>query len=167
MSLEDFEDEDGEAEGHIMTDLEAISRFVLAGRAHMTLQSLKTDKHFTYRIKQAIDKKTNEPADVFFVSLLRTGTADGGNFDYVGLIDEQRGFRLTKNSKFPENAKPVLAWRYFWSHLRQEKHAPNLLVFHEGRCGRCGRTLTHPESITIGIGPECASIMGLDLPDEI
>jgi len=28
-------------------------------------------------------------------------------------------------------------------------------VFHEGACGRCGRTLTVPESIASGFGPEC------------
>lgn len=27
----------------------------------------------------------------------------------------------------------------------------------EGRCLRCNRKLTHPDSITLGIGPECAT----------
>jgi hypothetical protein len=27
--------------------------------------------------------------------------------------------------------------------------------FHEGRCGKCGRKLTTPESVTAGFGPEC------------
>ena len=31
-----------------------------------------------------------------------------------------------------------------------------LEVWHEGRCGRCNRALTVPESIASGIGPECA-----------
>jgi hypothetical protein len=30
-----------------------------------------------------------------------------------------------------------------------------LEVWHEGRCGRCGRALTVPESVERGIGPEC------------
>jgi hypothetical protein len=29
-------------------------------------------------------------------------------------------------------------------------------VLHSGRCGRCGRTLTTPDSIERGLGPECA-----------
>lgn len=28
-----------------------------------------------------------------------------------------------------------------------------------GRCGRCGRRLTDPESIRRGIGPECAALV--------
>jgi hypothetical protein len=32
---------------------------------------------------------------------------------------------------------------------------------HEGRCGRCGRTLTVPESIDSGFGPECINLAGL------
>ena len=32
---------------------------------------------------------------------------------------------------------------------------------HEGRCGRCGRALTVPESIDTGFGPHCAAEMGV------
>jgi hypothetical protein len=40
--------------------------------------------------------------------------------------------------------------------------APRDVIFrHEGKCGRCGRELTHPESIDTGIGPDCAQILGL------
>jgi hypothetical protein len=33
---------------------------------------------------------------------------------------------------------------------------PELAVYHEGRCGACGRRLTTPESISSGLGPVCA-----------
>ena len=32
----------------------------------------------------------------------------------------------------------------------------NVEINHEGRCGRCGRALTVPESVASGIGPESA-----------
>lgn len=35
-------------------------------------------------------------------------------------------------------------------------------IRHEGKCGRCGRALTRPESIDTGLGPECAAKMGRD-----
>lgn len=35
---------------------------------------------------------------------------------------------------------------------------PSLEVWHEGRCGRCGRALTVPESIASGIGPVCEGL---------
>ena len=34
-------------------------------------------------------------------------------------------------------------------------------VHHEGKCGRCGRKLTTPESCLRGIGPECWALMGM------
>ena len=33
---------------------------------------------------------------------------------------------------------------------------PALEVWHEGRCGRCGRKLTTPQSVETGFGPVCA-----------
>jgi hypothetical protein len=30
-------------------------------------------------------------------------------------------------------------------------------LWHEGRCGKCGRALTVPESIESGLGPVCES----------
>jgi len=48
-----------------------------------------------------------------------------------------------------------------------EETLNKLLYYHEGRCGRCARRLTVPESIINGIGPECAKKFGggLDLLD--
>ena len=34
-----------------------------------------------------------------------------------------------------------------------------LQLFQEARCIRCNRTLTHPDSIEMGIGPECINKM--------
>jgi hypothetical protein len=33
-----------------------------------------------------------------------------------------------------------------------------LEFWHEGRCGRCGRRLTVPDSIASGYGPECVLV---------
>lgn len=30
----------------------------------------------------------------------------------------------------------------------------------EGKCGRCARRLTTPESVQLGFGPECAKLLG-------
>lgn len=138
-------------------------RFALAGRAHLTLESAKSGAHFTFQISRATDKVTNKPAEpaVWFVSLLVDGSADDGTFRYVGLIGSDQSFRLTKKSAVSEEAPSVKAFKFFWSHLKAGAIAPNLIVRHEGRCCRCGRTLTHPESIDTGIGPECRAKMGL------
>ena len=39
---------------------------------------------------------------------------------------------------------------------------PAFEIRHEGKCGRCGRALTVPESVDTGFGPECSSALGID-----
>jgi hypothetical protein len=141
---------------HRFADLETARAYALAGNATMTLESLKTGTHYTYRIRQATDKESGEPVrGLYFVNLLTKGSADEGNFVYVGLIREGK-FTLTKNSGFAVGSGPVDAWSYFWA---VKALPPQLTVRHEGKCGRCGRTLTVPSSIDAGIGPECATKM--------
>lgn len=43
---------------------------------------------------------------------------------------------------------------------RVENTLNGLLYYHEGRCGKCARVLTVPESIINGIGPVCAARYG-------
>lgn len=55
----------------------------------------------------------------------------------------------------------VLALYWAWKHLIQtpSEHAFSLTeVWHSGNCSRCGRLLTTPESIAIGLGPVCATM---------
>jgi hypothetical protein len=40
--------------------------------------------------------------------------------------------------------------------LNLRKFLPECIeIWHEGKCGKCGRQLTVPSSIETGIGPEC------------
>lgn len=134
--------------------------FAFAGNAIITLESLKSGAHYTYKIQQATDKESGEAKPgMFFVKLLTSGSADEGEFTYIGMV-MKAVFRLTKASKTSTEAPSVKAFAFFMS--LQELH-PALVIRHEGRCGRCNRTLTVPESIDRGIGPDCAVTMGMDL----
>jgi hypothetical protein len=140
---------------HRFTSLADARAYALAGNATLTLQSLKSGTHFTYKVRAAKEDPNSTRASVptWFVSLLANGNE--GQFTYLGII-QGAAFRLTRNSKAGADAPSVKAFTYFWA-LRDLPG--NLVVRHEGRCGRCGRTLTVPESIDAGIGPECAQIM--------
>ena len=49
------------------------------------------------------------------------------------------------------------AFEWLWRMLKSAKPLPPTFEFwHEGRCGKCGKKLTTPESIERGLGPECA-----------
>jgi hypothetical protein len=142
----------------LLCDPADIRRFVTAGRAVFTLSSMKTGARYTYRVSSCENRN-----DRFFVSTL-TGPDNTRDFTYIGTMDSF-GFRTTKKSKMSDDALPVRAVRFFADQVLAGEKVPetvSLEVRHEGRCGRCGRALTVPESIDRGIGPECAGKLGLE-----
>jgi len=121
--------------------------FIYAGKAIVTLESAKTGKHYTYRITKAKDK------DIYFVGVLSGGNNDE-SYSYLGLLADDQ-FRSTAKSQYSPDAPCYQAFLYFIKHINGT--AKNLNVYHSCKCGRCGRTLTDPTSITIGLGPTCRS----------
>ena len=144
--------------GHVMTVPSQIRQFTLAGLATLTLKSLRTERHYTYKVKQAVDRETGEEQALWFVSVL----ANSDEYKYVGCIGTTEQFKLTRGSKFGEEAGCVKAWRYFWAGIQAGTVKPELEIRHEGRCGRCGRELTTPESVDTGFGPECSAMLGIE-----
>ena len=148
-----------QATTHHFETIEDARQFVFAGNAIVTLESLKTGTHFTFKVRQATDKETQEPKPgMFFVNLLTNGSADEGDFQYLGMVRDGQ-FSLTRASRAGVDAPSVKAFGFFMK--LQELH-PALVIRHEGRCGHCGRTLTVPESIDRGIGPDCWAKLGMD-----
>lgn len=142
---------------HHFTSIESARAFALAGNATLTISSLKTGVRFTYKVRAAKDKASGKlTPGLYFVSLL-SGPDNENDYSYLGMIRDGR-FTLTKASKAGLQAPGVIAFSFFMS--TPILH-PQLEIRHEGRCGRCGRTLTVPESIDAGIGPECIKLMSL------
>jgi|SRR5215469_3571624 len=136
--------------------------FMLAGNARVTLVSKRTGTRFTYKIRQPEAKPggdTRRPPH--FVSLL-TGPDNGADFQYLGCIFPGNVFRQTAKSRISGQAPSVRAFEWAWGVITAAARTPggtlpeSLEVWHEGRCGRCGRALTDPESIASGLGPVCA-----------
>ena len=130
---------------------QTVKDFILAGNATITLESEKSGIHYTYKIK-----RTHEDVNRWFVSLL-TGPDNEGDFTYLGVLEGEGGtaFRLTKKSSLLETSAPVAGFKYMWAWINSNRMPPKMHIHHEGRCGRCNRKLTVPESIESGIGPEC------------
>jgi hypothetical protein len=134
--------------------------FALAGKATITLTSKKTDKSYTYKITRA-----KKGTVAYFISLM-TGPDNQDDFSYIGMHrpGAPEAFVTTRASRLPPNAAPCRAIGYFLAHVCAgpvAKIPAALEVRHQGKCGRCKRALTVPESIDRGIGPECAQHMGL------
>jgi Family of unknown function (DUF6011) len=136
----------------MFTNVQDLHAYATAGRATLTLTSEETGTRYTFRISAAKDCETR-----WFVSLL-TGPDNTSDYSYLGMIDGTE-FRTTKASKFAADSKPVRGFAFFWRHVAAQLFPPQMQIRHEGRCGRCGRVLTVPESIDSGLGPECRSKM--------
>jgi len=134
---------------HRFTATADVLAFVLAGNAIITIESGHTGQRYTYRVRQP---KTPGP---HFVQLL-TGPDNTSSYTFIGTIFEGRTYVHSRKSPVSEKATSAVAWAWLWGLLARGHELPEALgVWHEGRCGRCGRLLTVPESLTIGLGPEC------------
>ncbi len=121
----------------------SIAKFILAGNARFTILNPNTGNRFTYKIRSK--------GDICFVSLL-SGPDNLNDYSYIGYIRRGQFIYGGLKARVSRIAPSVKAFTWFWNHI--DEPTP-IQVYHEGRCGRCGRVLTVPESIESGFGPEC------------
>lgn len=132
---------------HIIQHENALN-FILGGNALFTIKSKKTGTRFTFKV--LIDQK-NEGC--FRVQLL-TGTDNTRNYTMIGKIDVSK-LGVIPLSIHTKSSPAFVAINHVVTNLQVSFPMPSLEIWHEGRCCRCGRVLTVPESIMNGIGPEC------------
>jgi hypothetical protein len=123
--------------------------FILAGNATFTLRSMRTGVRYTYKVVKA-EERPNAPATWFVKRLF--GSDNERDYRYVGFIRDDQFF-VGRNVNAEET--PVVAIRYYLERCLRGVAVANVEFSHAGRCGRCGRLLTVPESIASGFGPEC------------
>jgi len=143
-----------------LVDPAATVKFLLAGNAHVTFQSRRTGTRFTYRVPLAEARQGDDRAPPHFVSVL-TGSNNDGDYTYLGCIFEGQRFVHGKKSRISEDAPSAVAFDWVWRTLTSGKMHPELGVWHEGRCGACGRRLTDPLSISRGMGSSCWERLGV------
>src|SRR5882762_363903 len=131
-----------------------IKQFVIAGDAIFSLKNTKSGNHLTYRITLAEGK-----TDFWFVSVLN-GPDNTSNYAYIGTLKDDfytSGLKFTwgKKSKIPETARCVGVMHEFIARLNRHNLPKTVEFWHNGKCARCARLLTDPESIEFGWGPIC------------
>lgn len=131
--------------------------FMMAGKSTVTLKSGKTDNHFTYKISQAKGDNT----DMYFVKVLMgSDNSWNGDWTYIGYIvpDTAGGFFIQSGRKGISNSPAFIAMHWTLNKLSTTGAIPEIVeIWHEGKCGKCGRKLTDPVSIETGLGPICRS----------
>ena len=124
--------------------------------------------HYTFKIQKG-EPSEKYPTPATFVKLL-TGSDNTADYSYLGMLNEQTGeVRLTAKSCVGADGWAVRIVRRVLAQMWEGEGLQAILaagwdVHHEGRCGRCGRPLTVPESLEVGIGPDCAEQMGIPYP---
>jgi hypothetical protein len=127
--------------------------FFGAGNAIFTVSN-PVQERYTYKIRKPGNDKP------CFINLL-TGPDNTQDYTYLGIYNP-RDHRviLTTKSRYNAQSKPVRVLQWALNLVATDKALPQgYKIQHEGRCCRCGRTLTTPKSIDEGIGPECKGKM--------
>ena len=138
-------------------------RFILGGNAVFTVVNTDTGNRFTYKVQAPYEIGVLTPSSrLRFVKVL-TGPDNRANYQYLGTIffdvtqwNNHMQFKHTRGSRISESAQSYRVFAYIWKHLNAKTLPPQIEIWHEGRCGICGRALTVPESVERGIGPVCA-----------
>lgn len=129
-------------------------KFAKAGHAIFTLVG-KSDR-YTYLVEKAPEREGYSP--IWFVSVL-TGPNNTSDYRYIGeLVFNGSTYRHGRKAKLTEDAPSVKAFKWTWNRIVTEgvtDDFEHLQIWHVGKCGACGRPLTTPESVRIGIGPIC------------
>lgn len=153
-----------------MHDPRAIRDFIRGGRAVFTLVSARTKTRFTYKLSVKKDD-----AEVFYLKVLCAPDL----YKFAGVVTTE-GTRLSKydlgrelvykhsfnKGQLSADAPSVRAFAWFLQHVQDaDVIHPDLEFWHEGKCARCGRALTVPQSIATGFGPECAAAKGIEMKE--
>ena len=138
------------SQAHKINGKEAIQSFMYAGKAIITLLNTTLNTRITFKFKQAKDA-----TNVHFVSV-KNGSDNEKSWSFIGTIFNTAAYAHSKKSSLSYDSIAAKTVIFLLDRLKTNTLPVNLEIWHEGRCGCCGRLLTTPESILVGIGPNCA-----------
>lgn len=128
--------------------------YIMGGNSTFTLVTEST--RYTYKI---IERVIGDGSTIYAVMVL-CGPDNTSNYRKFATIKEVNGMpkleligRTTNYIEYFELIKKL----YYSLLFNNYEQISAWQVWHTGRCSRCGRLLTVPESIEKGIGPECES----------
>lgn len=115
----------------------------------VTISNAQTGNHRTFKVRTQAQDANFAPGKRIIALL--TGPDNTSDYQPFGFVEDNR-VRLWKSKQTDTFRK--------YADMLERPSAYESLGFityqYEARCKRCGRLLTRPESITLGLGPECA-----------
>lgn len=128
--------------------------------ACFTVEFKKTGTRFTYYTELGKPKPGSkwagqEPLRAVHVL---TGPDNTRDYSFLGFLIPHRGRHeyLHRSKRISGNAASVRAFDFWWTRIELGDGYRYATVWHEGRCGRCGRKLTTPKAVKRGLGERCA-----------
>jgi hypothetical protein len=143
---------------HRLFTVEQVKSFMFAGMSYITVKNTNTGNRYTFRLlapKRKEGKGVDTASTVRFVSVM-TGNDNTSSYTFLGSVFNKERFAYSQKSHIGADSIQVRGFQTFFNMLNNNHIPSNVEVWHEGKCGRCGRKLTVPESIIDGIGPECS-----------
>jgi hypothetical protein len=145
----------------ILSGRDSILRYMQGGHAVLTMVSKKSGMRFTYRIRAPKTGNPGTAPSALFVDVL-TGPTNTEDYTFIGTLFAagEHGpfvrFRHSKKSPISDQAPSVSAFTWLTAALgRDSEVLRQAEIWTSGKCSRCSRRLTDPESIAVGMGPEC------------
>jgi len=135
-----------------MTNLVAIkeaevANFIFAGKALFTIKSQISGEHLTLKIS-----KNKKIEGLYYVKVAYSYL----EFNYIGCIKIVNGRYLYYPKNESSFSKSVKTINWLIKILNSGVSIyPKADFLHHTKCCKCGRVLTEPLSITLGIGPKC------------
>jgi hypothetical protein len=138
-------------------DAAAFRSFIFQGKALFTLENKEKGTHITFKVKSP-KRRRGTPEDLTVFDIEAKALNDGySGMRYLGRLD--RKTRILKESgRVPKDHPGILTLHWLmrnWSRLEEFERDGKLAMYHLGICCKCGLSLTVPESIQNGIGPQC------------
>jgi hypothetical protein len=81
------------------------------------------------------------------------------DYEFLGSIFNSKKYWHGKKSRIKRTAQSAKVFAWMWDKLQNGGLPECVEIHHEGYCGKCGRPLTVPESITSGYGPVCQKMI--------
>lgn len=132
---------------HILSSEQSLD-FIMGGRSIFTTVNNQTNNRFTFKVNKA------DKGDIYFVSVL----TQPNMFEFIGSFYPTTLVKISPKSRISEQSTSYKVFNYILNHLRNSDLPNQVEIWHEGRCAKCGRSLTDPESIKTGWGPYCRKI---------
>lgn len=140
----------------------------------LTVKSVASGAHLTYRLRPTKRPPNDKGVGTLAMADVLTGPNNGADYTFLGGVYFHEGTGIgvltgprTERPKggggstIGDDAPSAKTLHWMFGRLaRGQVLAPAAEVWHDGTCALCGRPLTTPESVALGIGPVCLEKLG-------